>query len=386
MSEHQHTSFSSYIFVALFAGFLGGGITAWAVLEHMGIPPTQVNTSPISVLEENETIDVVQKVSPAVVSIEVSKQVANSYFELDVLGRPTRKIIEKDNEFQKVGGGSGFIVSEDGLIMTNRHVVFEEDARYTVVLQNGKKLSAKVVARDPMSDLALLQVDEKKLPTVTLGSSDDLQIGQTVVAIGNALGEYQNSVTKGVISGVNRRVIAGSGMVRSDVIEGAIQTDAAINQGNSGGPLLNLQGQVIGINTAVSLEGQLIGFAIPMSSARVALDSYKESGKIIRPWVGVRYVLIDETYAKANDLDITAGALLLGNGREGAVIKNGPADKAGLQEDDIIIAVDGKPITQTSSLSSFMINKKVGDSITCKILRGKKTMEVVVKLGEAQQP
>lgn len=386
MSVNQQPSLSTYVFVALLAGFLGGGVTAWAVLEHIGIPTTQINTAPISVLEENETIDVVQRVSPAVVSIEVSKQVANSYFELDALGRPTRKITEKNNEFQKVGGGSGFIVSEDGLIMTNRHVVFEEDARYTVVLQNGKKLPATVVARDPMSDLALLRVDEKKLPTVTLGSSDDLQIGQTVVAIGNALGEYQNSVTKGVISGVNRRVVAGGGSIRSDVIEGAIQTDAAINQGNSGGPLLNLQGQVVGINTAVSLEGQLIGFAIPMSSAKVALDSYKETGKIIRPWVGVRYVLIDESYAKANNLDITAGALLLGNGREGAVIKNGPADKAGLREDDIIIAVDGKPITESSSLSSFITNKKVGDSVKFSVLRDKKKIEVVVTLGEAQQP
>lgn len=387
MTEQKATSVSSIIFVSLLAGFLGGGVTAWAVLEHIGIPTTSsITNAPISVLEENETIDVVKKVSPAVVSIEVSRQIANSYYELDVLGRPIRRVTEKTDEFQKVGGGSGFIVSADGLIMTNRHVVSEEDARYKVVLQNGTKLDAQVVARDPMSDLALLKVEEKNLPTVELGTSDNLQIGQTVVAIGNALGEYQNSVTKGVISGVNRRVIAGGGMVRSDVIEGAIQTDAAINQGNSGGPLLNLQGQVVGINTAVSLEGQLIGFAIPMSTARVALDSYVETGKIVRPWIGVRYVLLDEAYIKANDLPITGGALLIGNGTEGGVIKNGPAQKAGMKENDIIIAVEEKPITENSSLASFITNKKVGDSVKFTVLRDKKKIDTVVVLGEAQQP
>ena len=213
---------------------------------------------------------------------------------------------------QTIGGGTGFVIdSAKGLILTNRHVVDDTEADYTVLTNDGKKYEAKVLIRDSGNDLAIAQIKDAKLPALEFGDSDKIQIGQTVIAIGNALGEYRNTVTKGVISGTARNVVAGDSQGSSESLEGVFQTDAAINPGNSGGPLVNLSGQVIGINTAVNREGQLIGFAIPSNEAKRLVDNYQKYGKVVRPYLGIRYVLVTSEIARANDLSVDYGALVV---------------------------------------------------------------------------
>jgi serine protease Do len=239
------------------------------------------------------------------------------------------------------------------------------------------------LARDTAIDLALVKIDGKNLPTLSLGDSDTLQLGQTVVAIGNALGEFSNSVTRGIVSGINRKITAGD-MEGSEVIDQAIQTDAAINPGNSGGPLLNLAGQVIGVNTAVSQEGQSVGFAIPINIAKQSIESVQKFGRIIRPYLGVRYVIINADMASQNQLPFSYGALVSRGTDPGqvAVVPGSPADKAGLVENDIILEADGVKVDADHTLVSAIIKKKVGDTINLKIYHKGDTKTVTVTLAE----
>ncbi len=265
--------------------------------------------------QEDAIINVVNQVSPAVVSIIITKDVPiieqyytnpfqdfGDFFGSDFLVPQYR---QKGTEKKEVGGGTGFIVSEDGMILTNKHVVLDTEAEYTVLTNDGKKYPAKVLARDPLQDLAVIKIDSgraidsegdmaiKKFPTALLGDSDKIQIGQTVITIGNTLGEFRNTVSVGVISGLERTITASGGGV-DETLEDIIQTDAAINPGNSGGPLLNLKGEVIGVNTAMVQGAQSVGFAIPANKARKDIDNVKSSGRIVYPLLGVRYVLINE--------------------------------------------------------------------------------------------
>jgi serine protease Do len=229
-----------------------------------------------------------------------------------------------------------------------------------------------------------LKIEATGLPTVELGDSDKIELGQTVIAIGNSLGEYQNTVTKGVVSGLGRKVVAGDSQGGSEVIEGAFQTDAAINPGNSGGPLINLAGQVIAINTAMNQGGQLIGFAIPINVAKQDIESVETSGKIVRPWLGVRYVLINDEIAKANHLEKNYGALIA-RGQQAtdlAVVPASPADKAGLVENDIILEMNGQKIDEEHPLAKEIAKFKPGDEVTLKILRKGAEKDVKVTLGE----
>jgi len=347
----------------------------------------------LQVEEESATIGVVQEASPAVVSIVISKDLSKYYsstgpniFPFDFFGFSWPFLGEGGSEsgVQEIGGGTGFIVSSDGLILTNNHVVEDDEAEYTVMLNDGTSYKAEVVGQDSLLDIAIVKIEAENLPALELGDSDSLKIGQTVIAIGYALSEYENTVTKGVISGINRRVVAGDGYGRSEVIEEAIQTDAAINPGNSGGPLLNLSGQVIGVNTAVSREGQLLGFAIPINSAKKIVESVREYGRIVRPWLGVRYVIITQETAKENKLPVNYGALILrGSGElELAIVPAGPADKAGLQENDIILEVDGTRVDQDNTLAKLIAAYSPGDTVTLKILRKGEEEEVSVLLEE----
>jgi len=352
--------------------------------------------------QEEKIIQVVEDVSPAVVSIIVTKDVPiieqyytnpfenfedffNEPFELQV---PEYR--QKGTEKKEIGGGTGFIVSKDGMIITNAHVVSDEEADYTVFTNDGEKYSAEVLARDSFRDLAVIKIKlegVKTFSTVELGNSDNLQIGQTVVAIGNALGEFRNTVSVGVISGLGRQVTAsGGGMV--ETLEDVIQTDAAINSGNSGGPLLNLNGEVIGINFAMAQGAENIGFAIPVNKAKKDIQQVKTLGKIVYPYLGIYYCLIDEDVQKDYSLSVDYGAWI---GRdkycqpyEKSVLPGTAAEKAGLKTGDIILEFDGKKITAENSLSKIIQNYNPEDEIKLKILREDKEKIVNIVLDEAK--
>lgn len=344
--------------------------------------------------EDSLVTNMVKKASPAVVSIVVTREISKYVIENQPLdpffeGLPGfefkipqyKELPEKEK--QQVGHGTGFIISSDGLILTNKHVVYEKTAEYSVITNEGKTLPAKILATDPFNDIAVMKIEGSKLPYLALGDSDKIKIGQTVIAIGYALGEFRNTITKGVISGMGRKITAGGGG-QTEQLEDVIQTDAAINPGNSGGPLLNLRGEVIGINTAISNQGQLIGFAIPINTAKYVAESVKKTGKIIRPFLGVRYIIINETIAKAEKLPVDYGALLVRGDQQTdfAVTPGSAADKAGLVENDIILEFNGQKITQDNSLIKMIQKYKPGDEITLKVLLKGKEKIIKVVLGE----
>ena len=394
----------------LLASLLTGGLGGAAVLRMAELsndvhPTTPLNlgtiasstTAPLLRAEEAQTIDVVQRVSPAVVSIIISKAITarspDDFFN-DLFGNrfftqlpvPQQKsTVTSSTQRMRVGGGSGFLVAQDGYIVTNRHVVDDKEAEYTVVLQDGRQFAGKVLAVDPTLDLAVVKIEGTGFPFATLGDSDQLRTGQTVIAIGNALAEFQNTVTKGVISGVNRHLVAGGGSQGGEVIEGALQTDAAINPGNSGGPLINLDGQVIGINTATSENAQSLGFALPVNLVKQAVESVKRTGKIIRPWLGVRYVPVDAELAATKHLPHNYG-VLVGAGQstktEPAVVPDSPAAKAGLVEDDVILEVNGQKLDENHSLAGLIASLVPGNVVTLKVWHDGKEKLLTVTLEE----
>lgn len=368
------------IVLNLAVGAVGGVLGVVAVSENSNlrqmlgfdanavIPTTR--TDKVILEESSAVINASKKVGPSVVSIVSSTQITNFFGQ--VIGEQT-------------GGGTGFIITNDGLILTNKHVV-QDGSKYKVVLQDGTQYDAEVKSLDPFLDLAVVKIEAKNLPVVDLGDSDKLSIGQWVIAVGNALGEFQNSVTVGVVSAKERSIEAASGNFgQTEKISGLLQTDAAINPGNSGGPLVNLSGQVVGINTAIASTsgGSIgIGFAIPINSAKSAIESVRKNGKIVRPMLGVRYLLINKDVAKANNLSVEYGALITrGNSMSDlAVIPGGPADKAGIIENDIILEVEGNKVTETNSLPKLVSQYQVGEKISVKILHKgeEKTIEVVL--------
>lgn len=350
-----------------------------------------------SVDYEDAVMKAVEKASPAVVSIIVSKNVpiieqcpgASPFSNLPEefrqffgnQGMQFYQPCQKGTKLQEVGGGSGFIISSDGLVITNKHVVLDKDASYTVLTNDGKKYDAKVLAQSPVLDLAVVKIDANNLPGIALADSDGLRLGQTSIAIGNALGEFRNTVSVGVVSGLARTITA-SGEGLSETIEGVIQSSAAINPGNSGGPLLNLRGEVIGINVATVSGAQNVGFAIPINQAKKAIESVKKSGKITTPFIGVRYMLVNSDLAKKEKLSVDYGALVRGGSDGSGVVKNSPAYKAGIKAEDIILEVGGKKVEDGNSLSSLTQNYNVGDTVILKILRDDKEIEVKVVLEE----
>jgi serine protease Do len=347
--------------------------------------------------DESATISVVRNAAPAVVSVVVRKEVSpgarGNVFGFDdflpfgfPFGPPLQEEDVLEPEIRQVGGGSGFIVTSDGYIISNRHVVQDTEAQYAVVLADDREYSAVVLARDTLNDLAVLKIEaDDALTVLAFGNSNDVEIGETVIAIGYALSEFRNTVTKGVISGINRRVVAGGGFAgANEVIHEAIQTDAAINPGNSGGPLLNLRGEVIGVNTAVSREGQLIGFAIPVNAAKRAVESVIAHGRIVRPWLGVRYVAVTDRIAKEEELSVDHGALIVRGATPAdvAIVPDSPADRAGLQRDDVITAINGNPVTRERPLVNHIGRFKPGDEVTLTIVRNGDEIEKVVTLDE----
>ena len=366
--------------LAIVFGFIAGLLSsAYLInLNNKKVAINEIDSATNSGIEKTIP-EVVKETSPAVVSIIVSKLVPileqyyynpfgeNSPFDIRIPG-----LREKGKELQEVGGGTGFIVSQDGLIVTNKHVVSDENAEYSVFTNDGKEYKAEVLARDPIQDVAILQISGNNLPTVRLGDSDKLEIGQTVIAIGNALGEFRNTVSAGIISGLLRTITASGGGVREQ-LEQLIQTDTAINPGNSGGPLLNLYGEVIGINTAIVQDAQSIGFAIPVNKIKKDISDIKKIGRIVYPMLGVRYVLVNKAIAESNKLSVDYGALISrgDNKNEPAIVSGSAAEKAGLKEGDIILEFNGTKINEENPLSKLILQYSPGETINLKVLRGK---------------
>ncbi len=352
--------------IAFVAGVLGAGL--YMRFVPASVRSTVEQSKQVTLQENSAVIDLVKKVGPSVVSINTSSQV-QSFF-----GTQEQK-----------GAGTGVIVKEDGLILTNKHVI-EGASTVTVTATDGKQYDGKVLATDPTNDIAFVKVNASGLPAAELGDSDRVEVGQRAIAIGNALGEYDNTVTTGVISGKKRPVQASDGQGNSETLTNLFQTDAAINPGNSGGPLLNIDGQVIGINTAVAGgTAQNIGFAIPINEVKSALDSVVARGTIVRPYLGVRYVMINDSFAQRNNLSIKEGALLRGDTNTLAVVPNSPAAKAGLREGDIVTKINGQAITSENPLQNVVSKQKVGDTVTVTVYRDGREQDIKVKLEEAPQ-
>lgn len=357
-----------FVVFALIAGLVGGMIGSFGFIKYFArsIPTYQKQ---VLMQESSAIIDVANKVSPSVVSI-TSKTLARSYY-----GKLQ----------QQEGAGTGIIVTADGLILTNKHVVPEGTTTVSVILSDGKEYAdATVVSRDPLNDIAFVKIKATGLPAAKIGDSSRVVVGQQVVAIGNALGQFQNTVTNGIISGIGRPITASESGATSEDLQNLFQTNAAINPGNSGGPLVNLEGEVIGINTAVAGQGaQNIGFAIPINEAAPLIASVKSSGKINRPYIGVRYVLVTPEIASSNNLKVTNGAYIIGDSENAAVIAGGPADKAGIREGDIITKIDGKTVDSAHSPQSLIAAKKVGDTVKLTVVRDGKTQTIDVVLQAA---
>ncbi len=395
------TSFVTSLVVAILAAGLIGGMPPSQVLERIierpaggAVPEREISER---VLMQDELVVVVVKAaSPSVVSIVATKDVpvVEQFFVNPFEGDPffqrffggeefsVPQFRQKGTQKREIGSGTGFIVSSDGLILTNRHVVADDKADYTAFLNDGTRLPAKVLARDPVQDLAVVKIERAGLAAVKLGDSSQVQIGQTVIAIGNALGEFRNTVSLGVISGLGRTVIASGAGVGPEQLQELIQTDAAINPGNSGGPLLNLYGEVIGINVAMAQGAENIGFALPINKAKRDIESVKATGRIIYPFLGIRYVIVTKDIQVQRKLPVDYGAYLVGQDAEPAVVKGSPAGKSGLREGDIILEFNGERIEPTRTLASLIFKYKVGDTITLKVLRGEETLTLSLTLEE----
>ena len=359
---------------------------------------------------EQAIIDSVKSASPSVVSIVISKdlpiyeqQWINPFGENSPFDFQIPQQVQKGTKYQEVGAGSGFIVSEDGLVLTNKHVVLDNKADYTVLTNDGQKYSAKVLALDPVQDLAIIkiQLDATALPAqagltagqagskfqpIKLGNSSGMQLGQTVIAIGNSLGEFRNTVSVGIISGLGRTISASSqGGGFSETLEGIIQTDAAINAGNSGGPLINLKGEVIGINTAMAEGAENIGFALPIDRAKKDIDQVLKTNKIVYPFLGVRYASIDGTVKEKYKLSVDQGALVVkGDNGEPAVTVGSAADKAGIKVNDVILEINSEKITQDNKMAGIIQKYNPGDKIALKILRDGE--EIIFEATLAERP
>jgi len=328
--------------------------------------------------EESVVTEIVEKYGPSVVTVGIKKtETIHNPFEnfFDPFGffnfprqAPREQKIEQDI-------GSGFVISDDGLIVTNKHVVSDTSATFRVFSKDNKLYEVEKIYRDPVNDLAILKIKVNKgeLKPLSLGDSSNLKVGQFVIAIGTALGEFRNTVTTGVISGLGRGITAGTPFEGSENLEDVIQTDAAINPGNSGGPLLNSLGQVIGVNIAIASGAQNIGFALPINIVKESLDNFNQSGQFSRPYLGVRYRMIEKKEAISKGWVEGAGVV--------EVIAGSPAEKAGIKEGDIITKLDEEKVNAGNELSKIISKKKVGQEIKVTVWRDDQetTISVVLK-------
>lgn len=379
----KHVLQAATIFVILVAA-LGGAISD----RLFGIRPLdyffprntdgtgfQVITQRQVVKEESVVIDAVARATPAVVTISVQTP-KRQVLELSPFGGFGLR--ERGGEEQDIA--TGFLVSADGLIVTNKHVVSGNGISYKAITKDGKEYEVKQIYRDPANDLALLKIDGSGLSVLELGDSDNLQVGQLVIAIGTPLGEFRQSVTTGVISGLGRGIDTSGNPFEGYVerLDNVIQTDAAINPGNSGGPLLDSSARVIGINVAVVAGAQNIGFAIPVNVIKSSIEQFHQTGDFSRPFLGVQYQMISKQAAIANE--IPQGAYV----RD--VVKGSSADRAGVKVGDIIIKFGGEKVEEEKGGLAALVNKyKVGDKVQAEVWRDGKTEILSITLSEAQQ-
>lgn len=358
--------------LSLLAGF--GGSAAQQYLANETSELTVLNSAgqdgnKVTTPGEESIAAVARSVSPSVVSVLTSTTQASRIY---------------NGLYEQEGAGTGMIVSSNGYIMTNKHVVEGVD-KVTVVATDGKTYeNVDVLGSDPLNDVAFLKIKNvSDLPAITLGDSKTIRIGQTVVAIGNALGQYQNSVTSGIVSGTGRPVIAssdGTANGNPESLTDLIQTDAAINSGNSGGPLLNLKGQVIGINTAIAADAQSIGFAIPISATKGLLSHLIKTGKVERAYLGVQYVSITPAVKEEYELAADKGDYVTAE-RGSSVQPGGPADKAGVKDKDIIVAVNGARVGEVASVSSLISEYEPGQKVELTVLRDGREVKLNATLG-----
>lgn len=383
-------TFSVLTTILVTALFIKSGSIDNAIVSFIG----QSKTTKIdSSIEESNIINAVEKANPAVISIVITKDVPKyeQYYQqfnpfYNLFGNTNNNSNSGDTETQTIGGGSGFLVTEDGYIVTNNHVVEDTEADYTVITNDGKKYESKVIAKDAALDVAILKIEGKDFKYLTFADSSKLKLGQTAIAIGNALAEFQNSISMGIISGLSRSITAGSSSSNAtEQLDNVIQTDAAINPGNSGGPLLDINGNVIGVNVAVEDSAENIGFALPGNMVKAVADSVIKNGEIIKPYLGVRYVQVTDAIKKSNNLSVDYGVLVIrGETTDAlAVIPGSPADKAGIVENDIILEIDGTKLDSTKTLASVIRQKQIDQTITLKLLHKGSEKEVQVKLEKA---
>lgn len=369
----------SVLVVLLVFGFYSGLLQ----IKTKNLPSVSTRLREESFIIEDKAADLVDEVGPSVVTVGISKtqRIVDPFSDqfFDPFGIfenpksvPSQRKIESDI-------GSGFIISEDGTVVTNKHVVSDMEAKYRVITRDDKTYSVEKIYRDPSNDLAILKINASGLKSVTLGDSSKLRVGQFVMAIGTALGEFRNTVTTGVVSGLGRVITAGDPFGGyQEKLDNLIQTDAAINPGNSGGPLLDSAGEVIGVNAAVSQDAQNIGFALPINVVKDALSNFEKTGSFNRAFLGVKYRMIGKDLAKLKDLP------------EGAwvseVISGSPAEKAGFKQGDIIKKADGVALTENGTdLAKAISNKKVGDKMTLIIDRNGEEKTITATLGESKE-
>lgn len=393
MSDMLRRSRSAGLALVLAVGLIGGYIGS-ALQNSTGnnlLSGSVSNQEKVVTSESKLVSSIAKQVGSSVVSINVSvtSQSSSEYSNYFGFALPE----------EQQAAGTGVIINQKGLILTNRHVVPEGTSDISITLSDGTELSdVSVVGRTSSSDsldIAILKVNDTeghKLTPATLGDSSKVTVGDEVVAIGNALGQFQNTVTTGIISGFGRSITASSddssdytSAGTTENLDNLFQTDAAINQGNSGGPLMNLNGQVIGINTAVASDSQNIGFAIPINDIKGLIQHVIDTGKFERPYLGVRYLPLTADIAKQYDLSVENGAYIAkaAEGSSSSVLADGPAAKAGLQEGDIITKVDGTAINEGTSLTSLLGRRQPGDTIKLTVVNSKDTRSVSVTLGTA---
>ena len=357
---------------ATFASLVAVALSGAALYYTYNRPTTSIFHSSNSAsnnaatFAEGSISEIANSVSKSVVSIITNTSTTGSFFTGQV----------------SQAAGTGFIISSDGYIATNKHVVANA-TKIGVILDDGSTYEdVELIGTDPINDFAIIKIkDVKDLTPIKIGDSKTTNIGQQVVAIGNALGTYQNSVTSGIISGKGRSLTASdSSRTTYETLSDMIQTDAAINGGNSGGPLVNAAGEVIGINTAYASQGNNVGFAIPINSVKGIMAGVLKDGKFERAVLGVRYQTITPLIAKEKKLDVTAGAYVKGSNNASAVIKGSAGDKAGIKDGDIITAVNGTKIGTAGSLGSLIGEYAVGDTVKLEVYRDKKYIELNVKL------
>ena len=383
MDKTRRTLTVASLILVIVVAVLGGGIAdrlfGIRPLDYIFPRNTTSNTGFQAITErqvikeESLVIEAIKKASPAVGTISVQT--------------PKRKVLQFNPfgglDVREQGGGqqdlaTGFIVSADGLLVTNKHVVSNSEYKYIVIDKDGKEYEVKNIYRDPANDLALLKIDASGLPIVELGDSENLQVGQTVVAIGTPLGEFRQSATSGIISGLGRGIDAGNpfeGYVER--LDNIIQTDAAINPGNSGGPLLDSGARVIGINVAVAAGAQNIGFAIPINVVKTSIEQFRQTGEFARPFLGVQYQIISKEAALANDLP--QGAYVRG------VVDGSPAALAGIKTEDVITKFGGEKIDAEKGGLAQLVNKhKAGDTVQVELWRDGKAQTLQITLQEAK--